>query len=706
MKLGTSCEMTDTLVLSREFAGHEQDVRCLATFGNTIFSGSRDGTVREWQTDKTGTTELQLYRSHRGFVNALAYHDGYIISGAQDATINMTKPGTAEPEFTLVGHTANVCALDVSKDGKILSGSWDGTAKLWHNGKCIETMEGHEGAVWAVLHTDHGVLTGGADKTIRLWKNGRQTKNFPAGKDCIRALALHPLGFVSAGNDSIIRIHTFDGEIVQSLEGHESFIYSLTTTNEGDILSVGEDRSLRSWSNGSLVQTITHPALSVWSVLAMDNGDVVTGSSDAIVRVFTTAKERRASPEDLKLFEDKVAASNIPAQTTNIPNNLPGLEALGRPGEKEGEVKMIRTSPDLVEAHQWSGGVWVKIGEVMGATSKKVSYEGKEWDFVFDVDIAEGQPPLKLPYNTEENPYEAANRFIAKYELDEGYQGQIVKFIETNTGGVPLGVSQTQVEETPKATALTPQTVFLTMVAGNVTPILQKLKSLDAESESGLSISTLDGLDISKPSSEQISILLQLCCTSPRSRRFPALDLLRLCIPKLPDSVPATELLEVVLQASEMGAGAIEDKTREINIMLSLRCLANLFSTTAGLDVIRKEVDRVLDMVSPVHYPQNRNISLALSTYLLNSATLAYKEQSSLSAINLLDPIQKLIRDISDSEICYRALIALGTLLRVSDDVIEVAKDVYDVGTTLRRFDESKEHRIKDVIFEIRSIMK
>jgi phospholipase A-2-activating protein len=32
-------------------------------------------------------------------------------------------------------------------------------------------------------------------------------------------------------------------------------------------------------------------------------------------------------------------------------------------------------------------------------SSRKTPYEGKEYDYVFDVDIKDGVPPLKLPYN-------------------------------------------------------------------------------------------------------------------------------------------------------------------------------------------------------------------------------------------------------------------------------------------------------------------
>lgn len=696
------------LSLSRQFVGHEQDIKSVATKAKSIYSCSRDGTVREWTIGSDSTTEKQQYRSHRGFINAIAYHEGYIISGGQDACINITKEGVTQPEYTLVGHTGNVCALDVSDTGLIASGSWDGTAKVWKDGKCLYTMEGHEGAVWAVLWTPHGILTGGADRTIRLWKDGVQIKNFEAGKDCVRALSLHPLGFASAGNDAVIRIHTFEGDVVHQLEGHESFIYALAVAPDERIFSTGEDRTLRVWQNGSLAQTIVHPAVSVWCLAIMENGDVITGASDSVVRVFTSEKDRTASTDLLNEFEQSVANSTIPAQSTSIPNNLPGIEALAGPGAKEGEVKMIRTSPEVVEAHQWSGGVWTKIGEVVGATSKKVEYEGKEWDFVFDVDIAEGVPPLKLPYNTDENPYEAANRFIAKYELDVGFQGQIVKFIETNTGGIPLGVPKTQPpsgsEPKAQSTTLVPQREFLSMLAGNPDPILRKLQSLVTDEQK---FSGIQNLVTTSPSASAIQTLVELLGDIPRESRFPVLDLLRLSVVKVPaNSVNLEDLLTAVLQVSEFQADTQDDKTRETNIMLSLRCLTNLYATPGGIEVLSPRAEGIQEQISGIHYPANRNLSLAQATYLLNASVLAHRESSTTQAINLLECLLRLIGSTKDSETAFRSLIAFGTLLHISEDVIEASRDVFDAATTLRAVDEIQDQRIKEVLCEIRSLLK
>ena len=51
---------------------------------------------------------------------------------------------------------------------------------------------------------------------------------------------------------------------------------------------------------------------------------------------------------------------------------------------------------------------WQKIGEVTGTdkpkAGEKVTFEGKTWDYVFDVAIEDGAPALKLPYNANGMP--------------------------------------------------------------------------------------------------------------------------------------------------------------------------------------------------------------------------------------------------------------------------------------------------------------
>jgi phospholipase A-2-activating protein len=315
------------------------------------------------------------------FVNSLAYlspnqpfPEGLVISGGKDTVIEVRQP-TKGPEDNaealLLGHGNNICALDVSLDGKyIVSGSWDSEARVWPVGKweAEVVLKDHQGSVWGVLAFDsETVITGCADKLIRVWTTGgKLLRTIRGTEDCVRALCRIPKGhqsgadFASAGNDGKIRFWSLSGHQLGQFHAHDSYIYSLATSPSGEMFSSGEDRSVRVWKGTECQQTITHPAISVWDVaVCPENGDIVTGSSDRIVRVFTRDSARAADVETLKQFEDSVKQSSIPQQSLPDVNKeeLPGPEFLtSKLGTKEGQVQMIREPNGSVTAHTWSAG--------------------------------------------------------------------------------------------------------------------------------------------------------------------------------------------------------------------------------------------------------------------------------------------------------------------------------------------------------------
>lgn len=132
----------------------------------------------------------------------------------------------------------------------------------------------------------------------------------------------------------MIYVWTRDGEQLLELDGHTNFIYSLAVLPSGEIVSSGEDRSIKVWNHGECIQTITLPAISIWSVAVQPNGDIVCGSSDGEVRIFTREKARYASEEDIREFDAKVSSSAIPQESLGDINKekLPGLSALEQKG--------------------------------------------------------------------------------------------------------------------------------------------------------------------------------------------------------------------------------------------------------------------------------------------------------------------------------------------------------------------------------------
>ncbi|EIN07144.1 phospholipase A-2-activating protein [Punctularia strigosozonata HHB-11173 SS5] len=442
--------------LSATLSAHSQDVRAVASPTNDlILSASRDSTAIAWARDETSTgfQPHSVLRAGSRFVNAIAYvppttdaPKGFAVTGGQDTVINVFDLANPkeDPDFTLIGHGDNVCALHVSPDGTIISGSWDKTAKVWKDWKLAYDLKGHQASVWAVLALDHEqCLTGSADKSIKLWQKHRVIRNFQGHNDAVRGLAVVPdIGFASCSNDSQIHVWTLEGDIVYSLSGHTSFVYSLALLPNGDIVSGGEDRSVRVWRDGECAQTIVHPAISVWTVSVMPNGDIVSGCSDGVVRVFSADTARHTSAEDLKAFEDQVASQALPAQQVANMSNVQGPEALAQPGKKPGQVIMVKNDRGGVEAHQWDASSgWQKIGDVVDAvgSGRKQLYQGREYDYVFDVDIKDGAPPLKLPYNANENPFAVAQRFLEANDLPMSYIDQVVEFINRNTQGATIG---------------------------------------------------------------------------------------------------------------------------------------------------------------------------------------------------------------------------------------------------------------------------
>ncbi|CDO73615.1 hypothetical protein BN946_scf185014.g85 [Trametes cinnabarina] len=444
--------------LSASLSAHSSDVRAVVSpTDDLILSASRDTTAIAWaRTNNSSFAQTTTLHAGSRFINAVAYlppapgaPEGYAVTGGQDTVINVFALPSAkgEPNFSLIGHTDNVCALHTAEDGTIISGSWDKTAKVWKDFQLLYDLVGHQQSVWTVLAIDGGqFLTGSADNTIKLWKQHKNVRTYPGHTQAVRGLALiTDIGFASCSNDSI------------------------SVLPNGDIVSGGEDRTVRIWrgqlslplfpaghiltslpnTEGECAQTLVHPGISVWTVSTMPNGDIVTGCSDGVVRVFSTEEQRWAPADQLKAYDDLVAAQALPAQQIGDvkKSDLPGPEALEQPGKKAGEVKMIRRG-ETVEAHQWdtASATWQKIGDVVDAvgSGRKQLYNGREYDYVFDVDVQEGAPPLKLPYNASENPYTAAQRFLQNNDLPLSYLDEVVRFIEKNTAGATLGSSGEQ----------------------------------------------------------------------------------------------------------------------------------------------------------------------------------------------------------------------------------------------------------------------
>ena len=759
--------------LSATLRGHDDDVRSVAfPSPASIVSASRDSTVRLWKQESSTPPayDSTIVKTHgKEFVNSLAivppssqYPEGLIVSGGKDQIIDVRQPGKSiedNADALLIGHGNNVSALDVSQDGKyIVSGSWDMEARVWEVGKWGEstTLGEHGAAVWAVLAYDNNtIITGCADKQIRIFHpSGKQSRSIQA-PEVVRALCRLPPNhssgaqFASAGNDAIIRLWTLQGKQVAELHGHENFIYSLAVLPNGGLVSAGEDRTVRVWQNNECVQTITHPAISVWTVaVCPENGDIVSGASDKLVRVFTRDQARYAASTEIEQFNEDVKGSSIPQQTVGNINKeqLPGPEFLTqRSGTKEGQVQMISEANGNISAYQWSvaANQWVNIGTVVdsaGSGGRKISHNGKEYDYVFDVDIEEGKPPLKLPYNVSQNHYEVARKFIEDNELPLTYLDQVANFIIQNTQGATLGQNSAQVADpwgsesryrpgdanevqsqpppTPAAPKILPQKEYLPIGTGNHDVIFKKLQEFNQalvnDGQKGVSLNPSDIEQLSttvaalKKSVGKnielagIDLLLKAATQWPADKRLPALDLLRLALTL---EEPSAYLVspEQNLVGSLVDSGVFSPESPPNNTMMAVRCVSNLLQTEKGRLLASTEFDSIHPLVSPFVTSNNRNLIIALTTLYINYSVLLTSENNADRALSLLDDLAKILNSATDSEAVYRALVSTGTLLCLGPDFCEAGRDILQIGDAVNHAESKvKEPRIKNVVAEIR----
>lgn len=729
---------SEVFKLSATLKGHEDDVRAvLFPKPDLVVSSSRDCSVRLWTRDGQSNTFTQSINSTgAGFINSLTWippssehPNGLVISGGHETIIEVREPlGVAkqDADYILLGHSHNVCTLDVY-GSTIVSGSWDCKARVWSrsNWETVHILEGHTASVWAVLALDENViLTGSADKTIRMWKDGKLVKVLNGHTDCVRGLCRIPGGgFASCGNDATIRVWSSDGYQLQELHGHTNFIYSIAALPNGDLVSAGEDRTVRIWRNGECIQTIPHPAISVWTVaVCPETGDIVSGASDRIARVFSRNPQRWADELTMKEFDDAIAASSIPANQVGDINkeSLPGPEALKKPGTKDGQVKMVRNG-DVVEAHIWSTATasWTSVGTVVDAvgSSRKKEYEGKEYDYVFDVDIQEGVPPLKLPYNANQNPYEAATKFLERNELSMAYLDTVANFIVNNSSGATIGQQQAPTPAardpygtesryrpgetqapSPKINFL-PHKSFLQITQANLPLIKKKLTELndkllqEGDKEMCLNPEEIQGLDaliqaleakkgpaaISKTTLVAMPTLVRIITIWDATQRLPVLDLLRLATAASPiptayeHSGDTSQTLIDILAA----AGVFE-KSQPNNAMLGTRAFVNIFDSSKSREYAEIYFQRIFQLASSaVEGSSNKNLKVAVATLALNYAVLFASKQSVDQAKSLLPYLTGTLASESDSETLFRAMVAVGTLLSMGGEVKAAAVRIH-----------------------------
>eukprot|EP00892_Ulva_mutabilis_P003174 jgi/Ulvmu1/12858/UM098_0043.1 len=459
LQLCSNMELSD-FRLRRILKGHSEDVRALAVVRDQhtiIFTASRDKTIKVWEDDGMSIEEKSTLIAHSGFVVSVAavtpgtspiVPGVAVVSGSQDTTVNVWDVQECASVQQLKGHELQVNAVGILPGGEIVSGGMDGLLKMWKGGKAVFSQKEHSAPILCICVLASGeFLTGSGDKSIKKWSGNVVDRTYTGHTDSVRGLCEVPgMGFVSASHDSTLRLWGPSGECMTVFVGHTSLVYACAASSSC-IASGSEDQTMKIWSMaGECRQTISFAGC-IWSVAFLPSGDAVAGASDSKAYVFSSDEIRQAPADMHVAFEAEVAAYAAENASTKGSAGIPEDQikppsALLAPGPENNANMIVRENDGKLMAYVWSADdmKWSVLGEVMERPEDTMNvpkkwHDGKEWDYVFDVDVSEGAPPLKLPMDKGEDPYDVAERFLMRHGLPESYLEQVAAFIVENTAG-------------------------------------------------------------------------------------------------------------------------------------------------------------------------------------------------------------------------------------------------------------------------------
>ena len=166
----------------------------------------------------------------------------------------------------LAGHTGNVSAVVILKDGQMASADADGKILLWQPGNAlaVKTIDVKKGEIQALAASVDGNLlaSAGTDGVVRLWDSATGvTKGELKGQSyAIYALDFSPDGrwLASAGKDRIIMVWDLQTrKLALELPGHEKAINAVRFSPDSSVLaSAGENIRLWSMPTGQTITTL------------------------------------------------------------------------------------------------------------------------------------------------------------------------------------------------------------------------------------------------------------------------------------------------------------------------------------------------------------------------------------------------------------------------------------------------------------------
>lgn len=280
-------------------------------------------TYHAWMNPKQEPRHISFESHGRHVVTCLHLDEDKIITGSEDANINIFDATTGLLRMSLEGHEGGVWALQYI--GEILvSGSTDRTVRIWNmlTGQCLQIFEGHTSTVRCLQivpaisgsgeDPSNLIITGSRDSTLRVWQlpeygdltmvtvrspdsslseehNPYFVRALLGHTQSVRAIAAHGDTLVSGSYDFSVRIWQISsGKCLWNLRGHTQKVYSVVLdTKQNRCVSGSMDCKVKIWDldTGSCIHTLEGHT-SLVGLLSLSHDRLVSAAADFTLRVW------------------------------------------------------------------------------------------------------------------------------------------------------------------------------------------------------------------------------------------------------------------------------------------------------------------------------------------------------------------------------------------------------------------------------------
>jgi WD40 repeat protein len=225
--------------------------------GARTASGSRDGTLRLWDT-ATGAC-LHVLEGHTApvMLQAAAASGAHLLSAAADGTLRVWRTADGGCAHLLEVDDVVMSAAFMLGEKHIALALQDGTVRMWSMaaGAWAHTLEGHTDWVTCVAPLDASLLVSASgDNSLRVWDTatGACARVLEGHTDWVVAVAALPHAdgrVVSASHDETARVwRAATGECEHILRGHTNCLMSLLLLPDGRALTAAVDDTVRVWN--------------------------------------------------------------------------------------------------------------------------------------------------------------------------------------------------------------------------------------------------------------------------------------------------------------------------------------------------------------------------------------------------------------------------------------------------------------------------